>query len=51
MSAFCISHFNTKAQTEVQKTYYHSNTVNDKQPIEIILLLGTYRNSQSQSRL
>lgn len=36
-----LSHFNTKAQTQVQKTYYHSNTANFKQPIKIVLLLGT----------
>jgi len=30
---------------------YHSNTVKDKQPIKIILLLGTPHSSQSESPL
>jgi len=49
--SFCVQHFSTKAQTAVQRTDYHSNTKYDKQPIKIILLLGTHHNSQSESRL
>lgn len=48
---FCVQYFSTKAQTAVQRIDYHSNTVNDKQPIKIILLLGTHHNGQSESRL